>query len=248
MTAPAYLLRLADDALIASQRLAWWSTRAPQIEEDVALSNITLDLLGQARALLARAGAAEGRGRDEDDLAYLRDDREFGNVQLVELADEDFAFAIAKLLFFCTYQDLLHQRLSGSTDPDLAGLAAKFAKETAYHTDHATQWTLRLGDGTAQSHRRAQHAVDTLWPYTHELFESDELFAAAAADGTGTDPAALRPPWLLRVTEVLRNATLRIPPDDWHPTGGRRGLHTEAFGPLVNEMQGLHRAHPGTRW
>ncbi|WP_034092077.1 1,2-phenylacetyl-CoA epoxidase subunit PaaC [Streptacidiphilus albus] len=248
MTDPGYPLRLADDALIAAQRLAWWCTRAPQLEEDVALANIALDLLGQARALLSHAGGLEGAGRTEDDLAFLREDRQFTNVHLVELADEDFAFAIAKLLLFAGYQELLYTGLSTSTDPVLAALATKFAKETAYHLDHATQWTLRLGDGTGESHRRIQRAVDALWPYSHDLFAADELTARTTADGTGVDPAALRPPWLSHITATLRRATLAPPQDGWHPRGGREGLHTEAFGPLLTEMQALHRAHPGAAW
>ncbi|WP_328322485.1 1,2-phenylacetyl-CoA epoxidase subunit PaaC [Streptomyces sp. NBC_00388] len=243
-----YVLRLGDDALIAAQRLAGWSARAPQLEEDVALSNITLDLLGQARALLGHAGRTEGLGRDEDDLAYLRGERELGNVQLVELADEDFATAIAKLLFFGVYQHLLYGELCASADPVLAGIAAKAVKETAYHVDHAVEWTLRLGDGTEESHHRMQRAVDELWPYTHDLFTADDVSAAAAADGTGCDPAALRGPWQDRVRRTLGEAALTVPGGDWAPTGGRDGLHTEAFGLLVTEMQGLHRAHPGARW
>ncbi|GHE12648.1 1,2-phenylacetyl-CoA epoxidase subunit PaaC [Streptomyces alanosinicus] len=247
-TAPDYLLRLGDDALVAAQRLCWWATRAPQLEEDVALANIALDLLGQARALLGHAGRVEGRGRDEDTLAFLRDDRAFTNVQLVELADTDFADAVTRLLFFGVYQDLLYRRLTASTDPVLAAIAVKSAKETAYHVDHAAAWTVRLGDGTEESHRRMRRATRDLWPYTHELFVSDEVFARAATDGTGVDPAGLRAPWRERITTVLTEATLPVPEDGWAPGGGRHGLHTEAFGPLVLEMQGLHRAHPGARW
>ncbi|GAA2116259.1 phenylacetate-CoA oxygenase subunit PaaC [Kitasatospora saccharophila] len=248
MTDHRYPLRLGDDALIAAQRLSWWCTRAPQLEEDVALANVALDLLGQARALLAHAGDLEGAGRTEDDLAFLRGDREFGNAQLVELPEADFAHAVAKLLFFGTYQELLHTALASCADPVLAALGGKFAKESAYHVDHATQWTLRLGDGTSESRRRMQDAVDALWPYTHELFAEDPLWTAAAADGTGVDPAALLPDWTRYVTAVLARATLVRPEGDWRPGGGRRGLHTEAFGPLLAEMQALHRAHPGARW
>ncbi|MGW5942015.1 1,2-phenylacetyl-CoA epoxidase subunit PaaC [Streptomyces celluloflavus] len=247
-TAPAYPLRLGDDALIAAQRLLQWCARAPQLEEDVALANICLDLLGQARALLTHAGELEGRGRDEDTLAFLRTEQEFTHVQLVELDNGDFAVSMAKLLFFTTYQELLYGRLAASTDPALAALAAKAVKESAYHTGHAAAWTVRLGDGTQESHHRMQHAVDTIWPYTHALFTPDALDRAAAANGTGIDPATLRPPWHERITRTLKEATLTVPDDGWAPGGGRQGIHTEAFGYLLTEMQALHRAHPGARW
>ncbi|GGQ08935.1 1,2-phenylacetyl-CoA epoxidase subunit PaaC [Streptosporangium pseudovulgare] len=239
---PGYVLGLGDDALVAAQRVAEWCARAPQLEEDVALANIALDLLGQARALLSYAGELEGLGRDEDALAYTRDERDFRNVQLVELPDRDFAVTVAKMLFFGAYQHLLYTALSSSADPRLAGIAAKAAKETAYHTDHAVTWTLRLGDGTAESHRRMQAAVDEVWPFTHELFEP-----FPPVPGT-VDPAGLRGAWLEPVERVLREATLRRPEDGWAPTGGRRGTHTEAFGHLLAELQYVHRTHPGARW
>ncbi|WNV87808.1 1,2-phenylacetyl-CoA epoxidase subunit PaaC [Umezawaea sp. Da 62-37] len=240
-----YVLRLGDDALIAAQRLVQWCSRAPALEEDVALANIALDQLGQARALLTAAGDLEGLGRDEDALAFLRTEAEFGNVLLVELANGDFAFSVAKLLFFGAYQNLLYQELSTSDDPVLAGIAAKAVKETAYHVEHAALWTVRLGDGTEESHRRMQTAVDEVWPYTHELFAGDDVTAAA---GLAVPPEDLRPTWSDLVDEVLAEATLRRPADGWAPAGGRAGAHTEDFGYLVGEMQVLHRAHPGARW
>jgi ring-1,2-phenylacetyl-CoA epoxidase subunit PaaC len=240
-----YVLRLGDDALVAAQRLIQWCTRAPALEEDVALANIALDQLGQARALLTLAGELEGRGRDEDALAYERAESEFGNVLLVELANGDFAFSVAKMLFFGAYQNLLYQELSASVDPTLAGIAAKAVKETAYHVEHAALWTVRLGDGTEESHRRMQTAVDEVWPYTHELFTGDEVTEAASI---GVRPEGLRPAWSDLVDEVLTEATLRRPEDGWAPAGGRTGAHTEAFGYLVGELQVLHRAHPGARW
>lgn len=224
-------LALGDDALIAAQRMAEWCARAPEIEEDVALANIALDLLGQARALLSYAGELEGLGRGEDELAYLRDEHEFRNVQLVELPNGDFAVTMAKLLFFAVHQQVLYAELAGGDGP-LAAIAAKAVKETAYHASHATLWTVRLGDGTAESHRRMQQAVEHVWPYTHELFEGSDRRGA----------------WLARVEPVLADATLTRPQDGWAPTGGRRGVHTEAFGPLLAEMQYVHRAHPGARW
>ncbi|MCX9191616.1 phenylacetate-CoA oxygenase subunit PaaI [Carbonactinospora thermoautotrophica] len=250
MTGPLfeYALRLGDDALILAQRLGEWISRAPELEEDVALANIALDLLGQARSLLSYAGQVEGAGRDEDALAYLREERQFRNVQLVELPNGDFAHTIARQLFFATYQLGLYQALATSKDATLAGVAGKAVKEVAYHADHATQWTLRLGDGTEESHRRMQEAVDRLWPYTHELFESDELVRGLAAEGVAVDPATLRPAWQERVTGVLAEATLAVPEDDWRPAGGRRGIHTEHLGYLLAEMQYLPRAYPGARW
>ena len=229
-----YTVSLADDALIAAQRLAEWCSRAPEMEEDVALANIALDQLGVARLLLTYAGELEGAGRDEDDLAYLRDDREFRNCLLVELDNGDFAVTIAKLLFLSAYQKPLYDRLAVGSDERLAAIAAKARKESAYHLDHSALWTVRLGDGTAESHRRMRDAVDQVWPYTHELFEGPH--------------ADLRDDWLSTVDGVLAEATLERPAGTWAPTGGRLGRHTEALSYLLAEMQVLHRAHPGASW
>lgn len=245
----AYALRLGDDALVLAQRLVEWSSRAPALEEDIALSNIALDLLGQARSLLAYAGEVDGSGRSEDDLAYLRSDVEFTNCQLVEQPNGDFAVTMARQLFFSTYQLALYRRLADSTrDETLAAVAAKAVKEVDYHRDHASTWTLRLGDGTEESHRRMQAAVDELWPYSHELFESDQLTDRLAATGTAVDPADLRAEWDAHVDAVLSDATLSRPEGDWRPGGGRQGRHTEHLGYLLAEMQHLHRSHPGARW
>lgn len=243
-----YPLRLGDDALIMAQRLAEWSSRAPELEEDVALTNIALDLLGQARSLLTYAGTVEGRGRDEDALAYLRDEVEFTNCQLVEQPNGDFAVTMARMLFFATYQLGLYEGLAGSADETLAGVAAKAVKEVAYHRDHAVQWVLRLGDGTEESHTRMQAGVETMWPYTHELFETDDMTTRLAAAGVGVDPAGLRPSWRSSVGDVLTLATLDVPEDGWAPAGGRRGMHSEPFGYLLAEMQHLRRSHPGATW
>jgi ring-1,2-phenylacetyl-CoA epoxidase subunit PaaC len=244
----AYLLRLGDDALITAQRLGEWSARAPEMEQDIALSNIALDQLGAARLFLTYAGEVEGAGRDEDALAYLRSDFEFRNAQLVELSDTDFGTAIAKLLCLAAFQHPLYEALSTSADERIAGIAAKAVKESAYHLDHATHWAVRLGDGTAESHRRMADALDEVWPYTFELLESDRIARHVAAAGIGVDPASLRDGWLDTVTGVLRRATLDVPVTDWRPTGGRAGRHTEALGYLLAEMQVLHRAHPGATW
>lgn len=249
MTSPfEYVLRLADDALVASQRLSEWVSKAPELEEDMALANIALDQLGQARLLLAYAGELEGAGRTEDDFAYLRTDREFRNCQLVELDSGDFAVTIGKLLCFAAYQHQLYGWLKTRNDERLAAIAAKAEKETAYHLDHARMWTLRLGDGTDLSHAKMQAAVDAVWPYTHELLESDELVRRVEADEVGIDPSTLRDNWLATVEKTLADATLTRPDDGWAPTGGRQGVHTEALSYLLGEMQSLHRMHPGARW
>ena len=249
-----YLLRLGDDALVTAQRLGEWSARAPEMETDIALSNIALDQLGAARLLLTYAGEIEGAGRDEDALAYLRADHEFRNAQLVELADEqpelghDFGVAIAKLLCLSAYQQPLYQRLCSSTDERIAGIAAKAVKESAYHLDFATLWTVRLGDGTGASRDRMAGAFAAVWPYTYELFETDDLVARVAAAGVGVDPSTLREHWSEVVGGVLAMATLDVPETSWRPTGGRTGRHTEAMSYLLAEMQVLHRAHPGAAW
>jgi ring-1,2-phenylacetyl-CoA epoxidase subunit PaaC len=243
-----YALRLGDDALVLSQRLSEWASRAPEIEEDIALTNIALDLLGQARALLDYAAVVEGGTRDEDDLAYVRSEREFRNVHLVEQENGDFAHTIARQLFFSTYQLFLYEELISSTDELLAGVAAKAVKEAAYHHDHAALWTVRLGDGTDDSHRRMQAAVDRLWPYTAELFDADDVEKSLAAQGIAVDPSTLRPRWVRAINDTFTTATLVIPPTVWTSHGGRRGVHTECFGYLLAEMQYLHRLHPGASW
>ncbi|OZV76239.1 phenylacetate-CoA oxygenase subunit PaaI [Micromonospora echinospora] len=243
-----FTLRLGDDALVAAQRLAEWTTRAPEMEEDVALANIALDQLGAARLLLTYAGELEGAGRDEDALAFLRDDREFRNCLLVELPNGDFAVTMAKLLFLAAYQHPIYTALAGRADERLAAIAAKARKESAYHLDHAALWVRRLGDGTEESHRRMQAAVDEVWPYTHELFAADELTARLDDAGLAAAPSTLRPQWLERVEAVLAEATLTRPADGWGPSGGRDGVHTEHLSYLLAEMQVLHRAHPGAQW
>lgn len=255
MTRPApaddvatYALRLGDDALVLAQRLSWWSSRAPELEEDLALTNIALDLLGQARSLLTYAGEREAAGRDEDALAFLRGEREYLNLLIVEQPNGDFACTIARQLFVATMLLGRYEALCDSTDELIAGVAGKAVKEVAYHREHALTWTLRLGDGTAESRDRMQAAVDLLWPYTHEMFAGDELEQRMADAGIGVDPRTLRDGWAAFVRGVLEEATLRIPEDGWQPTGGRLGRHTEGFGYLLAEMQSLHRAHPGATW
>lgn len=244
----AYCLRLGDDALVLAQRLCEWSARSPQLEEDVALMNLALDLLGQSRSLLTLAGEREGAGRDEDDLAFLRDEPAFVNAQLMELDNGDFGRTMARQLLVSAYALPLWDALVTSTDPDLAAIAGKAVKEVAYHLDHARSWVVRLGDGTEESHRRMQQGLDEVWPYSCELFESDDLLQRLVARGVAADPAALQSIWLATVSEVVAEATLTLPRTDWRPTGGRRGTHTEAFGYLLAELQHLHRSHPGVSW
>ncbi|MFI7022886.1 1,2-phenylacetyl-CoA epoxidase subunit PaaC [Micromonospora sp. NPDC049900] len=236
----AFTLALGDDALIAAQRLAEWTTRAPEMEEDIALANIALDQLGAARLLLTYAGELEGAGRDEDALAYLRDDREFRNCLLVELPNGDFAVTMAKLLVLSAYQLPLYTALAGCADERLAAIGGKARKESAYHLDHAALWVKRLGDGTAESHRRMQDGIDQVWPYANELF--------APAPDAPVDPATLRGEFDRTVTDVLAEATLTAPDSVWAPTGGRDGVHTEHLSYLLAEAQVVHRAHPGARW
>jgi ring-1,2-phenylacetyl-CoA epoxidase subunit PaaC len=246
----AYCLMLGDDALIMSHRLQEWCARAPELEEEVALANIALDLLGQARLLLARAGQAEGTGRGEDDLAFLRDPAEFRNVRLVEEPNGDFAFSIVRLLAFTTWRLALLDRLTASGDPVLAALAAKGVKEVTYHRDHAALWTIRLGDGTPLSHERTQAAVDAVWPLTGDLFRTHEVERRMAGAGVGVDPAAVRAEFDGVLDQVLEAATLRRPEAPARTDGpyGRDGAHTGAMSGLLEEMQSVARAHPGATW
>jgi len=243
-----YALALADDALIASHRLAEWVARAPQLEEDVALGNIALDLLGQARLLLQYAGSLSDPPVSEDDLAYFRDERAFRNVSLVERANGDFAVTMARLLVLAAYQHELYARLAHSTDETLAAVAAKAVKEVDYHRDHARQWVLRLGDGTAESHARMQAALDAEWPWAAELFDASGLAPELVADGVAIDPAELEAPVLDWVRAVVREATLTEPAVAPAVSTGRDGRHTEALGYLLAEMQHLARSHPGATW
>ncbi|MFD8287995.1 1,2-phenylacetyl-CoA epoxidase subunit PaaC [Streptomyces lavendulae] len=235
-TATAAVLALGDDALILSHRLGEWAGHAPVLEEEVALANIALDLLGQARILLSMAG-------DEDELAFLREERSFRNLQLVEQPNGDFAHTIARQLYFSLYQHDLYTELAAGNGP-FAPLAAKAVKETAYHRDHAEQWTLRLGDGTEESRSRMRAALDALWRFTGEMFQP--------VDGLDVNPAALETRWLAALGAVLERAGLALPEGPrtgaWAAGAGRQGLHTEPFGRLLAEMQHLHRSHPGASW
>ena len=243
-----YTIALADDALIAAQRTGEWIASSPQIEEDVALGNIALDLLGQARSLLSYAGSLETPPRSEDDLAYFRDADRFRNVRLVERPWGDFGAAMARVLVLSSYLGELYERLRTSTDETLAGIAAKAVKEVAYHRDHATMWVLRLGDGTEESHARMQAGLEAEWPYVDELFDGAYVDPALLDAGVAVDPSGLRQAFDARVAEVLTEATLQLPVVHPDEGGGRQGRHTEHLVELLADMQGLARAHPGATW
>jgi ring-1,2-phenylacetyl-CoA epoxidase subunit PaaC len=246
----AYCLMLADDALVYSHRLQQWMTRMPELEEETALANIALDLLGQARMLLARAGRAEGRGRGEDQLAFFREEGEFRNVRLVEALDADFAELTGRLLVFAAWRLAIFGELAGSADPVLAAIAAKGAKELAYHRDYAAQWVVRLGDGTALSHEKMQTALVAMWPLVGELLRPDPV--AQSLPGVAVRPETLRAEFDAVLDAVLAEATLDRPPATpvalVDGRGGRDGVHTEAFGYLLAELQSLARAHPDATW
>ncbi len=249
----AYCLMLGDDALICSHRLSEWVSNAPELEEEVALANTALDLLGQARVLLARAGHVEGAGRDEDALAYQRSDDRFRHVAMAELGDDlDFARAIARLLIFSSWRLALLHRLLGSADPVIAAVAGKGVKELTYHRDYAARWTLRLGDGTADSHARMQAALDTVWPYVEELYRTTDEERRLIAAGVAVDPADTRSEVDAVLDEVLAKATLARPDRPQIGTiggrSGRQGVHTEHLGHVLAEMQSLARQHPGASW
>ena len=248
-----YLLRLGDFCLIHAQRLGDWCGHAPILEEDIALTNLALDLIGQARALLTRAGqVGHERGApaafDEDQLAFLREERDYLNPTLVELPRGDFAFTVLRNAAVATWMRLMWTRLQASRDAELAAIAAKALKESRYHEQHAADWVVRLGDGTPESHRRLQDALDRLWRYTPELFEADAVDEAAAASGLGPRWADLREDWHAAMQALLDEAGVRAPATGSHVTTGRRGVHSEHMGRLLAEMQHLQRAYPGGAW
>jgi ring-1,2-phenylacetyl-CoA epoxidase subunit PaaC len=250
--AAQYCVRLGDDALVTAQRLGEWLTRAPQIEEDMALGNIGLDQLGQARSLFTRAGelsgAADGPAYSEDDLAYWRDERAFTNVQLVEQPRGDFAVSMVRLLVLSTWQVHLYAALTASTDPGIAAIAAKAVNEVDYHHDHARQWTLRLGLGTQVSRARMQAALADVRPYIAELFDDDDLVEELAAQGIAVRPSSLADAVEASLRATLAEAELSWPEVTWRSRGGRHGLHSSAMGPLLAQMQYLARSHPGATW
>lgn len=243
-----YVVRLGDDALILSHRLSEWCSRAPELEEDLALANIALDLLGQARALYSYAAEIEGKGRSEDDIAFLREEREYRNLLLLEQPNEDFAYAMARQFLFDGMSLPFFEALSASKDETLAGIAQKAVKEVRYHLRHASEWVVRLGDGTDESQQRMQTALDDLWIYTGELFAMDDLDRRMVEAGIGVDLTELKAGWDATVDEVLAEATLNRPADGWMQSGGRMGRHSENMGYILAELQYMQRTYPGMTW
>jgi len=243
-----YVLRRADDALILGHRLSEWCGHAPAMEEDMALANMGLDLIGQARELYSYAAKVEAKGNDEDKFAYLRDVRQYRNLLLVEQPNGDFARTMTRQFFYAVFADLYWRAMMMSRDTTLAAIAAKAEKEFAYHVRHSSEWMIRLGDGTDESHRRAQTAVDDLWAFTGEMFAVDDAERGLIDAGIAVDPASLRPRWLKTISTVLGEATLTMPQNDWMQKGGRTGHHTEHLGHLLSELQSLQRTFPGAVW
>lgn len=243
-----YLLRLADTNLILAQRLSEWVAYAPMLEEDLGLANISLDLLGQARYLLSYAGELEGHGRDEDALAYLRTEDEFLNLQLAEQPNGDFACTMVRQLLVDAYHVEIYERLMRSRDARLAGIAGKAVKEARYHFTYSAAWVVRLGDGTAESHGRAQQALQNLWPYTCEMFKADAVDEEMLASGIAPDLREVRRAWSMRVKATLSESTLAQPADSAYSWFGKRGQHSEHLGYLLADMQYMRRAYPDARW
>ncbi|HII4373722.1 TPA: 1,2-phenylacetyl-CoA epoxidase subunit PaaC [Enterobacter cloacae] len=246
-TVSAYALRLGDNGLVLSQRLGAWCGHAPELEIDLALANIGLDLLGQARNFLACAAEREGQG-DEDTLAFGRDERQFHNLLLAEQPNGNFADTIARQYLMDAWNVALYERLIHSSDSQLAAIAVKAIKEARYHLRFSRGWLVRLGDGTEISSQKMQQAIDNLWRFTAELFEADDVELELIESGVAVDPRTLRQPWEHEVFAGLREATLRVPDETAYRTGGKRGLHTEHLGPMLAEMQYLQRAYPGQQW
>ena len=243
-----YTLRLADNALVLGHRISEWCGHAPMLEEDIALTNVALDLIGQARALYAYAGEAEGQGRDEDQFAYLRDAEGFRNVLLVEQPNGDFAVTIMRQFLYSAFMLPYWRKLMGSKDETLAAIAAKAEKEVAYHVRHSAEWEIRLGDGTDESHEKIADALEDLWMYTGEMFEVDDADRALIERGIAVDPAALRSEWETAIDAVFAEAGLTRPAGGWMQTGGRGGRHSEHLGLILADLQFLQRAYPGASW
>lgn len=248
-----YALRRADDSLILGHRLSEWCGHAPTLEEDMALANIGLDLIGQARSLYGYAAEIEPRedgkaANDEDSYAYFRDVGQYRNLLLCEQPNRDFAHTIVRQFFYSAFADPYWRAMVSSSEPTLAAVAAKSEKESAYHLRHSNEWLIRLGDGTAQSHAKTQQAVDTLWPFTGEIFEADAAEDSLVADGLMMHPSTFREVWSNTVNAGFARANLRRPDGAWMHRGGRGGRHSEHLGPLLAELQHLQRANPGAQW
>ena len=243
-----YLLRLGDDRLVLGHRLSEWCGHGPILEEDIALANVSLDLIGEATLLLKLAGEIEGASRNEDALAYFRDAIDYRNALLVELPKGDFGFTVMRQFLFSVFSVHQMDALRSSANADLAGIAAKALKEARYHVRHAGQWVVTLGDGTEESHSRIQHSLDDLWRYTGELFIADDVDRAVADAKLGVDPSTLESAWRADVDSVLSRATLTVPDVKYMQRGGRQGKHTEHLGHMLSEMQIVARSHPGASW
>jgi len=243
-----YLLRLGDDSLILGQRLAEWCGHGPILEEDIAITNISLDLIGQAISLLNYAGDLESKGRDGDALAFLRLEKDYKNLLLVEQKNGDFGDTMMRQFLFDAYRKLLFERLQNSTDKQLAAIAEKSLKETRYHFKHSAEWVIRLGDGTDESHKRIQNSLNNLWRYTDELFYVDASDEVLTKAGIVPDLSDLKSLWLKEVNTVLELATLQIPTNNWQFEGGRKGVHSEHMGYLLSELQFMQRVYPNMEW
>ena len=242
------LIRLGDDHLVLGHRISEWCGHAPMLEEDLALPNIALDLIGQARSLYSYAGEIEGRGRDEDQIAYVRLERDYQNLLLTERPNGDFAHTIVRQLFFSVFMQAWWREAVKSTDETLAAIAAKAVKEAAYHVRHAAEWTIRLGDGTDESARHMADAVSALWPYTGEMFETDPVTDTLAEAGVAPDPASLKAEWAKGIADIFAEAMLSMPDETWQQSGGRKGRHGEEMGFLLADLQYMQRAYPGMTW
>jgi len=243
-----YVLRMGDNALILGQRMSEWCGHSPFLEEDIAMANCALDHVGRARMLLTHAGVLEQKGRTEDDLAFLRDEREFGNFLMCELPTGDYAFTMIRQYLLDAYHFYLYTELQKSSNNVLVAIAAKALKETTYHVRRSGDWVIKLGDGSEESNQRMQGALDEVWSYTGELFIADEVDDFASAEGIGPTTGLLREYWEAEVLEKLRTAKLTVPNEVWLITGGRDGIHTESMGSLLSEMQFLQRSYPGLEW
>lgn len=245
-----YILHLGDNTLILSQRNSEWCGHGPVLEQDIAITNISLDLIGQARSFYQYAATLQGNGATEDSLAYLRDERSFKNCLLTELPNGDWGQTILRQFFFSVFQYLLYEQLQQSKDTTLAAIAEKSLKEVTYHLRWSSEWVIRLGDGTEESQQRMVKALEELWSYTGEFFIPADYETAAASEGIGIDVATLKQPWLNRVQEILQEATLPSPSGEgtWMHTGGKSGQHTEHLGYILAEMQYMQRAYPGAEW
>ncbi len=243
-----YLLRLGDSSLIIGHRLSEWCGHGPILEEDIALINIALDFVGNATSLLTYASQVEGKGRNEDDLAFMRGEREFRNLLITEQPNGDYANTIARQFLFDTYMYFLYEELKNSKDETIAAIAVKTHKEITYHLRHTSEWMLRLGDGTSESHERLQNALNDLWMFTSEMFEMDEVDAILIKEGIVPDLNKIKNFWEKRVHEVLAEATLEIPTTTFKQKGSKEGKHSEHLGFLLAEMQYVHRAYPGAKW